>query len=61
MILTKRLMLCFFGLALANEVIWRFASTETWVYFKTFGLTAAVFIFFMAQSKVFQLYALEKD
>lgn len=61
MILTKRLMLCFFGLALANEVIWRFASTETWVYFKTFGLTAAVFIFFMAQSKVFQIYALEKD
>ncbi|EEB86444.1 inner membrane-spanning protein YciB [Roseobacter sp. GAI101] len=61
MILTKRLMLCFFGLALANEVIWRFASTETWVYFKTFGLTAAVFIFFMAQSRVFQAYALEKD
>lgn len=61
MILTKRLMLCFFGLALANEVIWRFASTETWVYFKTFGLTAAVFIFFMAQSRVFQTYALEKD
>lgn len=61
MILTKRLMLCFFGLALANEVIWRFASTETWVYFKTFGLTAAVFVFFMAQGKLFQAYGLEKD
>ena len=61
MILTKRLMFCFFGLALANELIWRFASTETWVYFKTFGLTAAVFVFFMAQSKLFQTYALEKD
>ena len=61
MILTKRLMFSFFGLALANELIWRFASTETWVYFKTFGLTAAVFVFFMAQSKLFQTYALEKD
>ena len=60
MILTRRLMLCFFGLAIANEVIWRFASTETWVYFKTFGLTAAVFIFFMAQGKLFQAYGLDK-
>jgi len=61
MILTKRLMLCFFGLALANELIWRFASTEIWVYFKTFGLTAAVFVFFMAQTKLFQIYGLEKE
>jgi|TARA_R110002072_G_scaffold115952_3_gene246242 intracellular septation protein len=61
MILTKRLMLCFFGLALANELIWRFTSTETWVYFKTFGLTAAVFVFFMTQGRLFQAYGLEKD
>ncbi|MGC1495039.1 MAG: inner membrane-spanning protein YciB [Sulfitobacter sp.] len=61
MILTKRLMLCFFGLAIANEVIWRGFSTETWVYFKTFGLTAAVFVFFMTQGKLFQTYGLEKD
>ncbi len=61
MILTKRLMLCFFGLAIANEVIWRGFSTETWVYFKTFGLTAAVFVFFMTQAKLFQTYGLEKD
>lgn len=61
MILTRRMMICFFVLALSNEVIWRFASTETWVYFKTFGLTAAVFVFFMAQGKLFQVYGLEKD
>lgn len=61
MILTKRLMLCFFALALANEVIWRMFSTETWVYFKTFGLTAAVFVFFMTQARLFQTYGLEKD
>ena len=61
MILTKRMMICFFALAAANEVIWRFASTETWVYFKTFGLTAVVFIFFMAQGKLFQAYGLDKE
>lgn len=61
MILTKRLMLCFFGLAVANEVIWRSFSTETWVYFKTFGLTAAIFVFFMTQGKLFQTYGLEKE
>ena len=61
MILTRRLMYCFFALALANEVIWRSFSTETWVYFKTFGLTAAIFAFFMTQGKLFQTYGLEKD
>jgi intracellular septation protein len=61
MILTRRLMLCFFGLAVTNEVIWRSFSTETWVYFKTFGLTIAVFGFFMTQGKLFQTYGLEKD
>jgi intracellular septation protein len=52
MILTRRLMLFFFGLALLNEAIWRTQSEETWVYFKTFGLTAAIFIFFITQSKL---------
>jgi intracellular septation protein len=60
MLLTKRLMFCFFALAIANEVIWRSFSTEIWVYFKTFGLTAAVFLFFMTQGKLFQEYALDK-
>ena len=61
MILTKRLMLFFFALALANEVIWRSFPTETWVYFKTFGLTAAIFGFFMFQGKLFQAHSIEKD
>ncbi|MCB1335079.1 MAG: septation protein IspZ [Roseivivax sp.] len=60
MILTRRVTALFFGLAVLNEVIWRTMSTETWVYFKTFGLTAAVFIFFMTQSRVFTEYALDK-
>ena len=56
MILTKRVTTLFFGLAVANEIVWRTMSEENWVYFKTFGLTAAVFIFFMTQSRLFQKY-----
>jgi intracellular septation protein len=61
MILTRRLCAFFFGLAIANEVIWRFFSTEIWVDFKTFGLTAALFLFFMAQSKVIERYSVEAE
>lgn len=61
MILTRRLMFFFFGLAALNEVVWRGFSEETWVYFKTFGLTAAIFIFFMTQARLFQTYALEEE
>lgn len=59
MILTKRLALFFTVLAVLNEVIWRGFSTEIWVNFKTFGLTAAVFLFFMTQSKIFSKYGVE--
>ena len=62
MILTRRLMLFFFGLAVLNEAIWRTQTEEIWVYFKTFGLTAAIFAFFMTQGRLFQEHALpEKD
>ena len=61
MLLTRRLMLFFFGLALANEVIWRAFDTETWVYFKTFGLPLAMFAFFIFQGKLFQTYGSQKE
>lgn len=61
MVLTRRLCAFFFGLALANEVVWRLMSTEAWVNFKTFGLTAALFIFFMAQAKLFERYSVKQD
>ena len=62
MILTKRLALLFAGLAVANEFVWRTMSTDIWVNFKVFGLTAAVFVFFMAQGKLMQKYAVvEKE
>ena len=56
MILTRRLMLFFVGLAVANEVVWRLMSTDAWVNFKTFGLTIAMFGFFMAQSGLLRKY-----
>ncbi|MFZ5963340.1 inner membrane-spanning protein YciB [Thalassococcus sp. BH17M4-6] len=60
-LLTKRVTALFFGLAVLNEIIWRTMSTETWVYFKTFGLTAAIFLFFMSQTGLFRKYAVESD
>lgn len=56
MILTRRLTLFFLGLALLNEIIWRTQTEEIWVYFKTFGLTVAIFVFFITQSKLFEAY-----
>ncbi|KPD13700.1 inner membrane-spanning protein YciB [Phaeobacter sp. 11ANDIMAR09] len=61
MILTRRICLFFLGLALANELIWRLLSTDTWVYFKTFGLPVAMFAFFMFQGKVFQEHGLPDE
>ena len=61
MILTRRATGFFFGLALVNEVIWRSFSTDTWVYFKTFGLTVALFAFFMMQGTLLAKYAVHKD
>ncbi|AML49925.1 MULTISPECIES: inner membrane-spanning protein YciB [Falsihalocynthiibacter] len=57
MILTKRLTAFFAALAITNEFVWRTMSTDAWVNFKTFGLTAAVFVFFMFQNKLMQTYA----
>ena len=61
MILTKRFMFFFFGLALANEIIWRSLSTDIWVNFKTFGLPLAMFVFFITQAKVISKYSTEND
>ncbi|KIC22114.1 MULTISPECIES: inner membrane-spanning protein YciB [unclassified Leisingera] len=61
MILTRRLCAFFFGLAVANELIWRTQSTETWVYFKTFGLPVAMFAFFMFQGRLLQTYGIEEE
>lgn len=59
--LTQRACLFFLGLAVANEAVWRLMSTDAWVNFKTFGLTAAVFLFFIGQGPLFAKYAIEED
>ncbi|MBI1219266.1 MAG: septation protein A [Rhodobacteraceae bacterium] len=61
MILTRRITLFFFGLAIANEVVWRTMSTGAWVTFKTFVLTAALFAFFMGQGRLMQKYSTDED
>ncbi len=59
--LTKRLALFFFALAIANEFVWRTMSTDAWVTFKTFGLTIAIFGFFMTQGRLLQTYSSAPD
>ena len=59
MILTRRIAVFFAVLALANEVVWRNFSTETWVWFKVFGLTIAMFAFLVTQARLFSKYGIE--
>ncbi len=59
MILTRRLAAFFAVLAVLNEAIWRTMSDQAWVNFKTFGLTAAMFAFFMFQSRVIERHGTE--
>lgn len=61
MILTRRICMFFLGLAVANEAIWRTQTTDTWVYFKTFGLPVAMFAFFMFQGQVFQKHGIPDE
>mgnify|MGYP001203005212 FL=1 len=56
MILTRRFTGFFLVLALLNEIVWRMFTTDTWVSFKTFGLPAAMFIFFFSQARLIQKY-----
>lgn len=48
--LTKAYILFFISLIVANEFIWRNFDNDTWVNFKTFGLTGALFLFIIGQS-----------
>lgn len=61
MILTRRLTAMFAVLAVANEVIWRTQSNETWVWLETFAFPAALFLFLMANMMMLQKYLIEPD
>ena len=60
-IISKRLAAFFLALAVLNELIWRTQSSETWVYFKTFGLSGAIVFFMIFQYPVLKRYGRLKD
>ncbi|HET6388818.1 septation protein A [Hyphomicrobium sp.] len=55
-ILTLRWALFFVFLAILNEVMWRFFSTDTWVAFKVFGIMPITFVFALAQIGLLKKY-----
>lgn len=59
MIFTKRLAFIFVVLAVANEIIWRTQSTETWVKLETFAFPAVLFLFLWVQIIGLQKYLIE--
>ncbi len=61
MILTRRLAWFFFLLAVANELVWRTMPTPVWVTFKTFVLSAAIFVFFIGQKRLIETYARDEE
>jgi intracellular septation protein len=57
--LTWRWALFFFALAVLNEIVWRSASTNTWVDFKVFGVVPLTFLFAALQAPLLKKYATE--
>ena len=60
MILTRRLALMFAALAVANEIIWRTQSEETWVILETFAMPVALFLFLMANFMLLQKHMIDE-
>ena len=61
MILTRRITFMFLALAVANELIWRTQSTETWVKLETFAFPAVLFVFLWLQIVSLQRYLEEPE
>jgi intracellular septation protein len=59
MIFTRRLAFIFAVLAVANEVLWRTQSTETWVKLETFAFPVVLFVFLWVQIIGLQKYLIE--
>ena len=58
---TRRFVVFFVVLAVANELVWRNFDTDFWVNFKTFGLPLASFAFIMSQASIFTKYAIDES
>lgn len=61
MILTRRLTFLCAALAIANEIIWRTQSNETWVWIETFAFPVVTFIFIAAQIATLDRYMIESE
>jgi intracellular septation protein len=61
MILTKRMVIAFFGLAVANEIIWRTQSTELWVTLETWVFPLALGVFLWVQIMALQKYLIDPE
>lgn len=48
-------------MAVANEIVWRNFSTDTWVAFKSFGYLPLTFAFAMAQAPLMARYELKDE
>lgn len=59
MILTRRLCAAFAVLAVANEVVWRTMSTDTWVKIETFVFPIALAVFIFWQITALSPYLIE--
>lgn len=59
--LTRRLVGLFVALAVANEIIWRTQSNDTWVWLETFAFPAVMFVFLMVQIGMLNGYLIEED
>lgn len=60
-IFTQRLIGLFVGLAVANEIVWRNFSENTWVYFKLFGLTGILIGFIALQAPMFSRHQVKGE
>lgn len=58
--LTFRWGLFFLFLALANEIVWRNFSTDTWVAFKVWGIMPITLIFTMSQMPLIMRHSMEE-
>ena len=59
--LTFRWGMFFFFLAVLNEVVWRFFSTDFWVSFKVFGVMPITIAFSLAQIPMVQRHSLDDE
>ena len=61
MILTRRVALIFVGLAVANEVLWRTQTTDTWVWVESFVFPVVLMAALASQIFAVQKYFIEDD